>query len=294
MYFYALLLVFTVAASAQAQETQAPENTSEQAETKDKDGDGKVDKWYAEPPPPTAEEIANWRKVGIKYFHGDERYYRRNYAEAFKFFEKAAGEADPTALYYLGTMYDEGLGVDQDEYKGYLYYKRAGELGHPEAQMVTGVLTIMKGMINKNREKQEKIYTEGVEWLEKAYAQGNMEAAFWLGDMTRKGLGTEKDTKKGEALLEESAESGNPNAEAMVGAFYWKGVSNYEIDLMKAHKLMSHAARGGNPQARMLLIKLERDMPPEQLKEAERLARIASKKDDRPKKANPHMRLFER
>lgn len=233
-----------------------------------------------------SKEIELWRETGIDYYTGEQRFIRQNYETARGFFEKAGAEGDAISLYYLGNMYNEGLSVDKDEDKAKLYYKRAAELGHADSQMLTGVFLIIDGIAQRNREYQQEMFRRAVEWLEKATKQGNMEAAFWLGDMLRKGLGAEKDEKRGISLLRASSDSGNPNAQAMLGALYWKGQSGIEKDLMKAHALMSKSVRGDNPQAVNLLELIEAEMTEEQRKTATELSKKAAAEETKKKTKN--------
>ena len=66
--------------------------------------------------------------VGIKYFYGDKEVAMLQYDDARRYFEKAAKRENPLACYYLGEIYEKGLGqveVDNDAAK--VYYSRAAE-----------------------------------------------------------------------------------------------------------------------------------------------------------------------
>lgn len=213
-------------------------------------------------------EVTGWVRTGKAYFHGEQRFLRQDYEKAHEFFEKAANHGDPVALYYMGNLYHEGLGVDQDEEKARVYYLRAAEKGQPDAQMITGVGHIMDGIILRDEEEQNAKYVVAVDWLKKAAAQKQPEALFWLGDMTLKGLGTEENEAKGLAMIREAADKGNPNAMAMLGAFHWRGMYGFEKDLLKAHALMVQSELKGNEQAETLREALENSMDKEQRSQA--------------------------
>ncbi|MDC0305257.1 sel1 repeat family protein [bacterium] len=86
----------------------------------------------------------------------------KDYAEAVKWYRKAAEQGDASAQVNLGWMYDKGKGVPQDYAKAYMFYNLAAAQGHKNAE--------------KNREQigeampQEQI-AEGQkltrEWLER-------------------------------------------------------------------------------------------------------------------------------
>jgi TPR repeat protein len=146
----------------------------------------------------------------------------------------------------------------------------------------------MNGIIEHDRTRQYAMYAEANSWLEKAVDQGNMEAAFWLGDMLRKGLGAKRDETRGVALIRQSAKAGNANAQAMLGALYWKGQAGVEKDLMKAHELMNKSILGENQQALALLARIENDMTEEQRKEAQASAKkLAREAKNAPKHTLP-------
>lgn len=229
-------------------------------------------------------EVAGWVRTGKAYFHGEQRFIRQDYEKAHEFFEKAANHDDPVALYYMGNLYHEGLGVDQDEEKAREFYLRAAEKGQADAQMITGVGHIMDGIILRDEEAQEAKYVIAVDWLKKAAAQKQPEALFWLGDMTLKGLGTEENEAKGLAMIREASDKGNPNAMAMLGAFHWRGMYGFEKDLLKAHALMVQSELKGNEQAETLREALENDMSKEQRGKARLALRKAREAQEAPRK----------
>lgn len=66
---------------------------------------------------------------GESYFSiAKEKYQQGEYKEAFSGFEKALEiDNDEDACYYMGTMYDQGLGVQKDQKLAESYYKRVAE-----------------------------------------------------------------------------------------------------------------------------------------------------------------------
>jgi len=72
-----------------------------------------------------------------KWFEEGYRYYKSElYGKAKECFMKAASEDEPESLFYLGSMYLYGLGVEEDAEKGLSYLERSANLGLPAAKEV--------------------------------------------------------------------------------------------------------------------------------------------------------------
>ena len=50
---------------------------------------------------------------------------QKKYDLALKYCTPAAEQGDPEAQYYLGVMYDNGLGIKQDFFKAFEWYQKA-------------------------------------------------------------------------------------------------------------------------------------------------------------------------
>ena len=58
---------------------------------------------------------------------------QENYAEAAKWFRKAAEQGDDKAQHNLGVSYAQGQGVPQDYTEAVKWYRKAAEQGHADA-----------------------------------------------------------------------------------------------------------------------------------------------------------------
>ena len=56
---------------------------------------------------------------------------------------KKAENGDPESQYLLGHMYDYGELLEQDSAEAFIWYKKAAEQGHVEAQFMTGIMYVM-------------------------------------------------------------------------------------------------------------------------------------------------------
>lgn len=251
----ALFLSLTLAFPAVAQDaTPAAPTKAEEAGAKDADTKKQ-------------ESIARLLNMGENYTTGNGRFIVKDYDKAIKAFEQAADLGSAQAYYRLGTIYFNGEDdVDSDEVLGLHYYRKAAELGNPDAQMIIGVQHVMDGIeLQPNSPAQSLEYKQAVKWLARAAEQDIPEAKFWYGDMLIKGLGTEKDIEKGRRLVHESAEAGNPNGQAMYAALLWQGQAGMSKDLIGAYKWMHRAARKGNENAPILLRHITTEMNADEL-----------------------------
>jgi TPR repeat protein len=57
----------------------------------------------------------------------------KRYVESLPWYERASAQGNVMATSSLGYLYDLGLGVAQDRHKGFDLYRRAAELGWPQA-----------------------------------------------------------------------------------------------------------------------------------------------------------------
>ena len=72
------------------------------------------------------------------YLHGQG--VRQDYAQAVKWYRKAAEQGFAEAQYNLGVRYDQGQGVPQDYAEAVKWYRKAAEQGDAEAQLNLGVM----------------------------------------------------------------------------------------------------------------------------------------------------------
>ena len=69
---------------------------------------------------------------------GDLYRMRGEYEEALQWYGRAVAQDDKEGLFKLGTMYEEGNGVPQDEAAATFWFRKAAKLGHAEAQWQLG------------------------------------------------------------------------------------------------------------------------------------------------------------
>lgn len=97
---------------------------------------------------------------GLFYYEGSVRV--KDYAQAFKWFEKAAEQGHSKAQFMLASMYLNGEGAIKSRVESLKWYQLSAQQGHVPAQSALGVLYL-----------ETKNYHEAFVWLEKAAKQGD-------------------------------------------------------------------------------------------------------------------------
>ena len=73
-------------------------------------------------------------KEGLNFF------LNKDYANAEKFFRKAAQQGDPEAQFCLGDMYNNGYGVAKDELKAVALFRKSAEQRFAPSQINLGIM----------------------------------------------------------------------------------------------------------------------------------------------------------
>jgi hypothetical protein len=122
--------------------------------------------------------------LGMIYGRGDD--VPQDYAEAFKWFSKAAEQGNSHAQYLLVKMYREGLGVPKDNAEAIRWLRKAAAQGLVRAQLELG-------QVYHQGEMTPRDYAEALKWYLRAAEQGQSIAQLNAGLMYEKGQGGEKD-----------------------------------------------------------------------------------------------------
>ena len=136
-------------------------------------------------------------------------YYRfyQDYAEAFKWFDKAGQQGHAAALYNLSGMYREGRGVTKNMTTAMKWHHKAAEQGDASAQNHLGFMYDFGRNVPRN-------YAEALKWYSKADEQGHPIAQFNLGTMYSKGKGLPQDYIKAHKWFSLAAIQGNDLADS--------------------------------------------------------------------------------
>ena len=108
--------------------------------------------------------------------------------------------------------------------------------------------------------------------------QGDADAQYYLGVMYEKGVGVPQDSKEAVKWYRLAAEQGLADAQGNLGVMYALGTGVLKDDVY-AHMWGIIAANNGNKSGAKLRDIVEKEMTPNQIEEAQRLARECVKKN---------------
>ena len=171
-----------------------------------------------------------------RYEDASAAYERGDYATAFRLMKPLAEQGYAKAQYNLGVMYHKGEGVPADHAEAVKWFRKAAEQGYAKAQYNLGVMyRIGDGVPQDN--------TETMKWYRKAAEQGIADAQYFLGVAFDSGQGVPQDS---------------------VQAYMWYSLAASRLSEAEAEKREMVLMSRGVIASRMT---------PEQLEEAQRLAR---------------------
>gem|GEM_PF-2484289 len=142
-------------------------------------------------------------RVGLCYAAGES--VERNYAEAAKWYKKAAEWGDGDGAYELGNCYHCGRGVPSSDAKAFEWYQKGAALGNVEAMYKVGESLTYGFGVKADR-------TKGIEWLLRVGQAGSAAAYSSLGDIYSSELSSERDTEKSMEYYVKAAELGDNQA----------------------------------------------------------------------------------
>lgn len=125
---------------------------------------------------------------------------------AVRQFSKLADENNPVAQYWLGHMYELGLGATRNPAKAIELYKKAAARDVVEAQLRLGEIYMHGDLAPPD-------FAAAKSYLDSAAYHGDPRAAMLLGQIYRLGLGTAVDMKEAYAWLEVATVEGDAFAE---------------------------------------------------------------------------------
>ena len=157
------------------------------------------------------------------------------------------------------------------DYKTALKWLTEGaKQGHAKAQVGLGLM-----YASGRRVPQD--YKEAVKWYTKAAEQGNADAQNSLGFMYANGQGVPQDYKEAVKWYTKAAEQGHAKAQYNLGGMYGDG-QGVPQDNVYAHMWANVASSNGYKIVGKLRDRVAKSMTPEQIAEAQRLARECVKK----------------
>ncbi len=169
------------------------------------------------------------------------------------------------------NSYADELSDAYDAYKisdyttAFELFKKLAEQGDVEGQYSLGVM-------HSNGDGVPQDYKQAVHWYTKAAEQDQSEAQYGLAIMYISGNGVKQDYKQAVHWYTKSAEHGYADAQMMLGILYSQG-KGVPKDHVKSHMYLNIATVNGDEDAKQFRDKIVRMMSPEQIAEAQKLAR---------------------
>ncbi len=196
---------------------------------------------------------------------GRVAFWANRLAEAVSLWRPCAEQGLADAQYNLGLMYQNGHGVPQDDAEAARWYRLAAEQGYADAQLNLGVMY-------ENGLGVLQDYAEALRWYRLAAEQGLALAQANLGLMYDLGLSVLQDDAEALRWYRLAAEQGFADAQYNLGLAYNDG-RGVPQDYVLAHMWFNIAAANGLTGAGDERDILGRSMTPQQIAEAQRLAR---------------------
>jgi TPR repeat protein len=182
---------------------------------------------------------AAMNQQGNLYLYG--KGVTQDYAEAKRWYEKAAAAGNSAAMNNIGYVYAQGKGVTQDHAKAKRWYEKAAAAGNSAAMNNIGYQYFFGNGVTQD-------YAEAKRWYEKAAAAGNSVAMNNIGDLYAQGNGVTQDYAEAKRWFEEAAAGGYGPAMIQLGDLYRDGLGVTE-SVAKARTWYQKAAAGGDPGA---------------------------------------------
>jgi TPR repeat protein/uncharacterized protein len=117
---------------------------------------------------------------------GFDAYHTNDYQKAGRLWLPLLEQGVAIPQYYVGYLYDRGLGVPQDYKKAFKWYRIAAEQGISAAQYSVGYLYDMGWGVPQD-------YKKAFKWYRVAAEQGHAEAQYSVGHLYDMGLGVPQD-----------------------------------------------------------------------------------------------------
>ena len=195
-----------------------------------------------------------------------------SYGQAYPICQKQANQGDANALFLLGSLFEDGSGVVQNNKMAVYWFKESALQGNEEAlsslqnfaENGDDLSQFALGSIYAKGKVDGKDIKEAVHWVQKSAEQRNLEALQWLkssniadaqialGDMFAVGQGVDKNNKKAIYWYKKAANQGDVNAQLRLGRLFESGAGKAKNHKMAVYWFKESALQG-NEDALILL-----------------------------------------
>jgi TPR repeat protein len=173
---------------------------------------------------------------------GKEEFRRKEYSGALAIFTEMATVGSADGMFYLGLMYQDGLGVSQDYTKAREYYEESVTKGNVDAMNNLGFMYSQGQGVPID-------YLKAKELFEKAIASNNLvDAMVNLGDLYYHGHGIPQDYVEAQKWYQRAVEAGDIDVHRRLGWMYESGRGS-PPDMNKAIAAYEIGAKNGHAPA---------------------------------------------
>ena len=143
---------------------------------------------------------------------GARHYNAGEFSQAVACFRKAAEKGDAEAQLNLGLCYENGRGVEKNNFEAAKWYRKSAEQGNVYAQINLYGVYFAAGNAR-----------EAMKWLRKAAEAGSVDAQLMLGVCYYNGEGVEKNAMEAVKWFRQAAEQGSSCGQIYLGMCYYNG-----------------------------------------------------------------------
>ncbi|WP_159011739.1 caspase family protein [Bradyrhizobium sp. S69] len=198
-----------------------------------------------------AQAVTQFPNVGrFHYQLGRSLFAAKDYPAALKSYKKAFELGNIAALYALGAMYDDGIGVDKDPARARFYYEIAAQGEFAPA------------MVSLGAQHERGVGTavdpaKAYDFYQRAAALGDARAINKLGVFAEKGLAVTQDVKRARSYYEKSATLGDSEAMVNLARCFANGIGGRK-DIGAARQWLAKAASAGSAEAKQILAAVDK------------------------------------
>lgn len=200
---------------------------------------------------------ADYRQARLYLFGSND--VERDFEKALHLFLREAQSGNALAMYDLGRMYADGLGMDADAEQSAEWYGKAFRAFcalEPKGSKQTTYLQYRIGKMYDAGLGTQQNYAKAAQWYEKAVAADHKYAEYSLAGLYARGNGVEQNLVRAFDLYHRSADQGNPYACYELAKMLREGVGT-NSDPKAAEQYFQLAFQGFS--------KLEADAPDDKL-----------------------------
>lgn len=163
----------------------------------------------------------------------------KRYEQALAEFSYLADEGDATAYYYLGKMYSQGLGVEQDDQKAIDFYQKA-----EGSYNIDATYELADILLKDAKDKDDPKFETGLRYLKRAAYAGQPNALYQLGNLYEKGEYVDQDYKSAFGFYLMGSLKGDAQSQYKLSTLYLSGLGTPQ-DFENGLKWISRSARQG-------------------------------------------------